>query len=183
MTIHTPISKIKRIEDFNRNYETSKNIIQLTKSGMVELKKNERESKLRLKFSKLEIRLHKGVRNMQEFTEIKGSWVALLATFGFAVKLNEVFQIKRTKKRNIQRLVRKFKNFAFALAKWLGVLIEIRRGKFMRGLYNKALTKILLWGKYRIQSKIIIVNAIERNVNKNMIVPLAQNLRLQVAVK
>ena len=183
MSMHTPVNKIKRIEDFNRNYECSKSIVQLTKFEIVESKKNERESKLRLKFLRLEIRANKGVIYMQEFTQINESWVILLATFGLAVQFNELFQIKKSKKLNTRRLFIKFKNFAFALAKWLGVLIEIRKNDFRRKLYNKALKKIKLWGKTRVESKEIIVATIERSAAKNMILPLVNNLRLQVVIR
>lgn len=54
--------KLEKIENLSKNYEYSKHIVQIAKSNIVEGKKSHRESKLRLKFSKLEIRLKKGVR-------------------------------------------------------------------------------------------------------------------------
>lgn len=61
MALYTPLNKIKRIEDFNKNYEKCKNINQSTKNGILEQKKIGRESRLKLKFNKLEIRMNKGV--------------------------------------------------------------------------------------------------------------------------
>jgi hypothetical protein len=55
-------TKLKKIEEFNKNYENSKQIVLTTRQNIYEGKKLVRQSKLRLKFTKLEIRLQKGVK-------------------------------------------------------------------------------------------------------------------------
>lgn len=61
MRQYSPESKLKKLDDLRKNYEFSKHIVQLTKSNILENKKLKRESELKLKFKKLEIRLNKGV--------------------------------------------------------------------------------------------------------------------------
>ena len=61
MSSCTPLKKIKKIKELRKNYEANKLLAQITKNEIIEEKKHERESKLRLKFNKLEIRLKKGV--------------------------------------------------------------------------------------------------------------------------
>ena len=61
MSLYTPRKKRIKIEEINKNYEINKSLTQITKNEIFKLKKHDRESKLRLKFNKLEIRLNKGV--------------------------------------------------------------------------------------------------------------------------
>lgn len=62
MSQYSPERKLKKIEEFHKSYEFTKSIVQQTKKNILEGKKLNRESKLKLKFNKLEIRLNRNVR-------------------------------------------------------------------------------------------------------------------------
>ena len=64
MTRYSPDKKLEKIEEMNKVYELNKNVIQIAKASLFEEKKNEIESKLRLKFNKFEIRQKKGVKDI-----------------------------------------------------------------------------------------------------------------------
>lgn len=61
MSQHTFEKKLKKIRDLRFEYDNAKNSAQIIKNELFEERFIERDSKLRLKFNKLDIRMNKGV--------------------------------------------------------------------------------------------------------------------------
>jgi hypothetical protein len=61
MSLFTPFKKLQKIENFNRKYENTKIITQITKNKILEENKIKKELKFRQKFIRSEISLNKKV--------------------------------------------------------------------------------------------------------------------------
>ena len=79
-------------------------------------------------------------------------------------------------------MIRKFKFFAFALSKWLGVLLSNRKRNFRIATYKKTLTKMILWGKNRIEMRNALIITTECIQTKNKLQLLILNLKGKVVL-
>lgn len=104
----------------------------------------------------------------------------MLFVFGNAIRLDEMFCKGKVRKVKVLKLLKKLRNFTFALGKWLGVLAMVRKRYFMKDLYKRTLRKVKIWGNERNKAKIVIVHLIELTQTKNFMKVLTAKLKYKL---
>ncbi|OMJ89431.1 hypothetical protein SteCoe_8430 [Stentor coeruleus] len=167
--------KLKKIQDLRFEYDNAKNSAQLIKNEILEEKFIERDSKLKLKFNKLDIRMNKG-----KCGYVKKAWVSVTTTAGICLYLHEKFLERKTMKVKCKKIWKKIKIFAIAVARWTLILYEKRKINKLKDIKKQMVmqTKFLVYE--RMIHRTVLVEASEVILTIAMLIPLMKKWKKSV---
>ncbi|OMJ72097.1 hypothetical protein SteCoe_29550 [Stentor coeruleus] len=167
MSQHTFEKKLKKIQDLRFEYDNAKHLAQIIKNELLEDRFIERDSKLRLKFNKLDIRMNKG-----KCGYVKKAWISATTAASICLYLHEKFIERKAMKVKCKKIWKKLKIFTIAAARWTLILYEKRKIRKLTDIKNQMMiqTKHLIYE--RIFHRTILVGASEAILTIAMLIPL-----------